>query len=467
MDLLLIIIFGVFGLSFIIFIHELGHFIAAKISGVGVETFSIGFGKKLVGFTRKGTTYQLSMILLGGYCKLKGEMFKPDFTEEDFQQAKEEEGSFMAASTPRKIFIVIAGPLANILCAILLFSFISMAGTDIHTTIPKIVLFSEYPAGTETPVMAAASAGLKTGDVVSEIDNKKVGTYADIQRIVLAGEGRTMTFEVTREGSDAVLFIPVTPETNEESGRPMIGIWGWYDPVIGFLRHGGPAAGAGLKSGDRIISVNGTTIPHGAALRTLLSGRPETLAVAYERDGEVFNTAVTPEYNEAIQPESASFFIAALGIDFKGVVIHTPPVDPATAFVQGVGKTVYVFSVIVKAVETIATKGVRNITDLFAGPVRITETIGQQAVSGFSVGIGDGIKSFLEFICAISILLGLMNLLPIPVVDGGQVVLAVIMRIKKKLTSRFVYRYQYVGIVIIVLLTILAFSSDFLYYFRV
>jgi regulator of sigma E protease len=466
MDILLIIIFGVFGLSFIIFIHEFGHFLAAKLCGVGVETFSLGFGKKIFGFTHKGTTYQLSWFLLGGYCKLKGEMFKPDFTEEEFQKAKEEKGSFLNASTLRKIIIVAAGPLSNIICAVLIFSIISLIGTEIHTTIPRIVLFSEYPVGNEQPVMAATEAGLKTGDVVLAIDDKEVDTYADIQKIVIESRGETMMFKVKREEEEVSLVIPVTPEKLEGYDRPMIGIWGWYDPVIGYLRHGSPAGRAGLKTGDRIISINDTPIYHDAALRKLLSKQPETLSIIFERKGETIHTTLTPEYNDTITPADWSYFIATLGIKIKGIIIHSPPVDPLTALVQGVGKTVYVFSVIVKAIETIITKGVKNITDVIAGPIRITETIGEQAVSGFSMGIGGGIKNFFEFVCAISILLGMMNLLPIPVFDGGHVVLALIMSIKKKITSKFIYRYQFVGFFIIVLLTILAFSSDFLYYFR-
>jgi regulator of sigma E protease len=466
MDILLIIIFGIFGLSFIILIHELGHFFAAKLCGVGVETFSLGFGKKLVGFTHKGTTYQLSWFLLGGYCKLKGEMFKPDFTEDEFHKAREEKGSFLNASTLRKILIVVAGPLSNIICAMIIFSIISLIGTEIHTTIPKIVLFSEYPVGNEQPVMAAAEAGLKTGDLVLAIDDEEVDTYTDIQKIVMESGGKTLLFKVQREGSEVPLDIPVTPEKLGGENRPMIGIWPWYDPVIGYLKHGSPGGKAGLKAGDRIIGINGSPVQHDAALRQLLSENPPSLSITFEREGVLKTTTLTPEYNDTITPDSRPYFIATLGFEFKGIIIHSPPVDPLTAVVQGAGKTIYVFSVIIKAVETIITKGVKNITDVIAGPVRITETIGEQAVSGFSMGIGGGIKNFFEFVCAISILLGMMNLLPIPVFDGGHVVLAVIMGIRKKITPKFIYRYQFVGFFIIVLLTILAFSSDFLYYFR-
>ena len=150
----------------------------------------------------------------------------------------------------------------------------------------------------------------------------------------------------------------------------------------------------------------------------------------------------------------------------KEFLFRHPRYNPFTAFIKGIEKTIEVLGLIFESFAVLFRFGVKNVSDVVAGPVRITQMVGQQALSGFSVGIGEGFSNFFNFICLISVLLGFMNLLPIPVLDGGHIILALIMGVKKSMGPKFVMRYQLVGLSIIVMLTILAVFSDIFYFFK-
>jgi regulator of sigma E protease len=154
------------------------------------------------------------------------------------------------------------------------------------------------------------------------------------------------------------------------------------------------------------------------------------------------------------------------GIRFRRLQFRSPKYNLFTAFVRGAEQTVEVLGLIIQSFAILFRVGVEDVSDVVAGPIRITQMVGQQAVSGFSVGFGAGMSNFFNFICLISVLLGFMNLLPIPVLDGGHIILALIMGIKKSMGPRFVMRYQLVGFSIILMLTVLAVFSDIFYFLK-
>jgi regulator of sigma E protease len=456
MELLIIIFFGIFGLSLIVLVHESGHYIAARLCGVGVETFSIGFGKKLIGFTRKGITYQISWFLFGGYCKLKGEMFKPDFTEEDFKKAKEEKGTFLAASLFRKICIVTAGPLANIIFAALIFSVIEFAGYKIEVSSTKIILQSEYPMGDPNPLRVADEAGFKTGDIILAVNGNEVKYFDDVFKIVSKSRGKELLFTLKR--GDEVITRKVIPEEKPGDYVARIGIFSWTDPLIESIKKDTPASKAGLKKGDVILSVNGKNVPHTIAFFQELSEQPKSAEITYSRDGETKSAVMdlSSMKKGEINP----------GINFKRFLIQSPKYDPFTALLKGVGKAGGMFALIFQSFTVLFRVGVKDVSDVVAGPIRITQMMGQQALSGFSISLAEGFTSFFNFICMISVLLGFMNLLPIPLLDGGQAVLAFIMKIIKNTGSKFVMWYQLVGFAIVIMLTFLAVFSDLSFFLR-
>ena len=456
MDTIIIIFFGVFGLSLLVLIHELGHYFAAQICGVQVEKFSIGFGKKLIGFTHKGITYQVSWFLFGGYCKLKGEMSKPDFTEEDFQKAKEEKGSFLAASPLKKIIIVAAGPVANIIFAALVYAIIAFAGYTIETSGTKIILQTDYTRESTEIVTVARDAGLKTGDKIIAVDGKEMNYFDDILTVVSRSEGKELIFTIQR--GDDVFDIAISPKEVPGIYVSRIGVYSWENPVIESVIKNSPADKAGLQQGDIILSINETQIEHTIGFNFALYDKPKKIILTYERNGEKKITEMQISYNEETFPDS--------GIRFIKLHIPSPKYDPLTALIKGVEKTYEMLGLIVQSFAILFRVGVKDVSDVVAGPIRITQMVGQQALAGFNIGFGAGLSNFFNFICLISVLLGFMNLLPIPVLDGGHIILALIMGFRKTMGPKFVIRYQLAGLSIIFMLTILAVFSDIFYFFK-
>jgi len=455
MDLLIIIFFGVLGLSIIVLIHELGHYFAAKICGVGVETFSIGFGKEIFSFTRNDTKYRISWILLGGYCKLKGEMFKPNFTEQEFEEAKKVEGSFLNSPPLKKIFISAAGPGANVIFGALIFSIISFIGFNIPTFGTRIVLQADYPLDDPNPVVIAKEAGLETGDTILAINEKEVNNFYEIRQIIVKSAGDNLVFQIDRNGE--ILERTIVPEDIPDKFEPRIGIHVWIAPIIDKVKKGSSFQIGGLKQGDIIVSVNDIKIEHTVAFSKILHDKSKVLNITYKRDGELYSTVCIPRY-EKDEIET--------GISFKHITIRSPRVDPFSAVLQGISRTGKIFSLIIKSFAYLFRVGVKDVSDVVAGPIRIIQNVGNQALVGFNFGIGEGITNFLSFICFLGILLAFMNLLPIPILDGGQIVLAIIMGIKREMGPKFIYRYQLVGFSIIAMLTLLAIFSDIFYLIR-
>jgi regulator of sigma E protease len=171
--MVLIIVFGVIGFGIMVFVHELGHFLAAKRVGIQVETFSLGWGRKLVGFDYKGTNYRISMIPFGGYCRMKGE--DPFRAEE-----ADGKGGFFAAAPWKRIVVSAAGPTANVLFAVLVLTMIWWIGFKTYTESNRIVLASEYPLSGIQGETPASRAGLQTGDRITAVDGKPIANFQDL-----------------------------------------------------------------------------------------------------------------------------------------------------------------------------------------------------------------------------------------------------------------------------------------------
>ncbi|MGY8766300.1 MAG: M50 family metallopeptidase, partial [Nitrospinaceae bacterium] len=183
------------GLAALIFIHELGHFLAARKCGVIVEKFSIGFGKKIFGFTSKGTEFMVAAIPLGGFVKMKGEELDEEISEE---------GSFSAASPQQRLLIAFAGPLFNILFALVIYTFIYIAGVE---TLSPVI-------GSITESSPAQKAGLQTGDKIIAIENKKIRFWSELQKEVYRSPESKLNFKVKRLSGE-VVDLKVTPMTKE------------------------------------------------------------------------------------------------------------------------------------------------------------------------------------------------------------------------------------------------------------
>ena len=455
MDTVLTVAFGVIGLGVMILVHESGHFLAARAAGVHVEIFSIGWGRRLAGVQRGGTWYQLSWFPFGGYCKMRGDEVLRGAAGDDWTQAMTEPGAFFAASSWRRIAIVAAGPLANLAFAVLVLTVVAWTGFTIRSPDNRIVV----PIDRDSPAM---DAGLRTGDRIVSIDGQRVRSFQDIIREVSPAPERELRITVERGGR--VLVAAVTPALDAESQTGRIGVYAWIDPVIGAIEDGtvedgaveDGAAGVGssrLAVGDRIVAVDGVAVAHTVDLHEALrrSGSPVELTV--ERNGRPFTV------RQAWAVRSGGVELAGARLLIPVIRYREPaPVPALGAALREVGRTV---RATIEGIGRLFSGGMR---DAVAGPLRLTYYMGAVATGGLQNGLAAGITDFLRFLSVISVVLFLMNLLPIPALDGGHIVLyGVELILGRRVKPAVVYRIQTIGVSVLILVALSVTLSDILF----
>lgn len=445
------ILIGLIGLGLVVSVHEFGHLLAAKSVGIKVEAYSVGWGSKLFSFKKGETEYRLSAIPLGGYCKMKGEHALMEAWQQDEGTIPKEEGAFYSAKPWERILVLFSGPLVNLLFAVLVFGVVAWAGYTIQTFSNRIVLASEV-TGTEAP---ADRVGLETGDVILTIDGEETASFRDIQEEVSQAPQESLTLRVRGDGGERT--VEITPELNRETGAGQIGIYPWIDPVIGSVREGSAAAVAGLQRGDRILSIGGEEIEHSVDLIAALREHSGSQTLRFDRNGAVSSTEIVPGENEAGEP--------SIGVSFEPMEFRIQAAGPLRALGRGVSRTTETLVLAVRSIGLLFA-GV-DLSQAVAGPVRITYLVGEVAQQGFQSGLGQGLVSFFNFLSLISVMLFFMNMLPIPVLDGGQILLSAFEGVTRKpLRPRFVYRYQMIGTAIVLVIIGFAFFSDILFLAR-
>jgi regulator of sigma E protease len=446
------IILGLIGLGVVVFVHELGHFIAARLVGIDVEAFSIGWGQPLVKKKLGKVEYRLGMFPIGGYCKMRGDNEFQEAYDNKKAEIPPTKGTFYGVSPWRRILVSFAGPFFNLVFAIVVFSVIWAIGFEVYTMDNRIVLASDIDRGEWYP---ANEAGLKTGDRIIEIDGRPVVNYHDIQEIIATNAEKNLVLKVERGGE--ILESAIRPNLEKSSGAGKIGVYYWADPVVSAVAEGSPAAIAGIKSGDRINRINGTDFPYTVAILRILAEQPPVLSLEYERDGEIKTANLVPIYTRE--------GTADIGITYEAVHYHTPSYSPIGAVLKGAGETWKTLVVSVRSLGLLF-RGI-DLTQAVSGPVRITYMVGNAAAEGFGQSIGTGISSMVNFLALISIALCIMNLLPLPVLDGGMIVLFIIEIIKgHPLHPKAVYAFQTVGVVLIFGLMVFAVFGDILFLAR-
>jgi regulator of sigma E protease len=415
---ILTVLFGLAGLGIIIFVHELGHFVAAKGSGIAVETFSLGWGKKLVGFNFRGTSYQISWFPLGGYCKMKGELLRPSATEETLQEARMKTDTFIGAPAWKRILVSAAGPLANFVFAVIVTSLIWWIGFNVHTSGNRIILVSDHSLDTSGVEWPATRDGLKTGDRVVKINDEAIDNFWHLSELVRENPGRALLFTVEREnqyGATDRISLQVVPREDPETALGSIGAYSWVEPVAGSVEKGKPAALAGLLPGDRIISVDGTEVRHEVDFYQSLQGKGDRIDLVYSRNGE--------EYASVLILEADTSGMLDLGLGFQQDIYRSPRKDIGGALLAGLQRTGSILRLAGASFAQLVKLQTRRLDDIIAGPIRITQMVGEAATGGFSFGIGEGFVSYFRFLALISIIIALMNLLPIPLLDGGMIIM--------------------------------------------
>lgn len=445
------ILIGIFILSIMVFIHELGHFIAAKLSGVIVESFSIGWGpiilKKKIGTTE----YRLSAIPMGGYCGMKGEQAFKDAIEKKLATMPKEEGCLYSTHPIKRIIIAFAGPFANYLTAVVSFAIISAIGSTYYTTENKIAPVYCYNAEDDSP---AREAGLKMGDKIISINGIKTETFADIVKLVVPEAKEEVTLKIERNGE--IITKSLKPKLDPSTGAGIIGFYSYVPVELSGVVESSMADIAGLKANDKIVKVNETPIQNTKDFYFALNKIEDKVAnFTIRRNGEELIKSIN-----LIRTENG----IDLGIKIKLIKIDVPGTGLFKSIANGFIQTHNSIILTFKSLKLLF-KGV-DLKQAVSGPIRITHILGEVTEQGFKQSFLAGISDVLNFVSLISISLFIMNLLPIPILDGGLILFAFLEFIlRREIKPIILYRVQFIGIAFISILFLFALWGDLWFLF--
>ena len=440
-------------LGLLIFVHEVGHFLVAKRAGVGVLKFSLGFGRRLFGFRRGETEYLVSAIPLGGYVKMVGEDPREvvvDATGQAFDGAGQPldlQKSFAHKSVWARIAIVLAGPGANYLLGFLLFW---VAAVFVGSPSMEAIV------GEVEEDAPAARVGLHPKDKIVAVDGEAVSSWSDLILRINDASGRAVALHVKRGKED--VNVTITPRRRDVTTTVI-------PPTIGRVAPDFPAAEAGLRPGDRIIAVNGDPIDSWQQLSLKIRVRPgRAVTLTVERDGAQFEAIVTPRLSPAPEKEAQGQQVGLIGIEAvseyeqrrvglwdAGISPILTHMDPFSALVHAGNQTAGWSVTIVWALWKIVQGEISPRT--LGGPILMAQMTGEAAQQGFL---------YLIFLTAVlSINLGLLNLLPIPILDGGHLAFFGIELLRgRPISVKKREMAQRVGLVLLVGLMIFAFYND-------
>jgi regulator of sigma E protease len=423
-------------LGFMILIHEFGHYATAKLLGVRVEQFAIGFGKRLVGFRKGETEYRINALPLGGYVKMSG--------ENPADARSGDPGEFLSHPRWHRFIIAIAGPAMNILFAIGLL-------TVVYTVHYEHAVFLDQPAviASVKADSPAARVGIEPGDRIVRIEDVNNPTWEQVSFKEMLSPNQPLQVTVQR-GSQS-LEKTVVPETSQES-RDAYGAAGWHayeSVIVGNLEPGMPAEKAGIKEGDKIIAMDGKPLPF---IETMIDSLQQTKDKPVEltalRDGQTLKFQVQPVLANTDDPNVQKYRI---GFQSKPEMkVGRLPL------VKALGKSVddnrTNAALILQLVQKLVQRKVSIRT--FSGPIGIAQDAGEAAQE-------KGWTPLLGLTSGISLNLGILNLLPIPILDGGVILLLLVETlIGRDISLQIKERIYQVAFVFLVLFTVVVIYND-------
>lgn len=447
MTTIFFIFLGVVALSVLVVIHEFGHFIAARWMGVRVEAFSVGWGPVLVRFQALDTEFRLSLLPLGGYCKMQGE----NDLQKSFEAGTDWDtrpGSFFHVASWRRLVISAAGPAFNFISALVLLTLIGLTGYTSRELPAKVYI--EDPSA---PI-PANRAGLQTGDHLRRIDGRELYTFEDVQTLVRSSGGNALQFEIERD--DKILSFRVQPQWNEESGRWIVGIAPYYQPEIASVEAGSPAARAGLRAGDRLVEFNAQRIQSWNQVVRELERRLAEYPIKVERGQQILDLTLRPELDQQDR--------LILGWKLQLPLIQRPSLPLHEALLYGWQRAV---SVLGGTFETLIGlfRG-KNLDRAISGPIQTTYTLGQAAALVLAEE-GSGYASAVQLFSFLSLVLFLMNLLPIPGLDGGHMLFSLVEIVRRKrLSPQTFLNFQRIGVAFILAIVVVAVVTDIFFVTR-
>jgi regulator of sigma E protease len=421
-------------LGFMILIHEFGHFAVAKLLGVRVEQFAIGFGKRLIGFKRGDTDYRINILPLGGYVKMSG--------ENPMDERTGDPAEFMSHSRFHRFLIAIAGPTMNILLAIFLLTTVYM----VHY---------EYPVFLDKPAViqgvkhdsAAAQAGLQPGDRIVKVDNIENPTWEQLQPRVWLSAHQPLTITVQR-GTQVFqkTIVPQAVTTSE------VGSAGWYpeEPVVvGRVETDTPAAKAGIKEGDRIVALDGQSLPSiESMIERLQETKDKPVDLTVIRGAETLSFNLKPVLSKTEDPKEQRYRLGFL--NKSETKVTTLPFAQALSLSLEQNKK---YSLLILELAKKLVQG-KVSPRMVSGPIGIAQDAGYAAQQ-------KGWTPLMELTAGISLNLGIFNLLPIPILDGGVILFLLIEGLMRRDVSlRIKERVYQAAFVFLVLFAVMVIYND-------
>ncbi len=421
-------------LSILVVIHEWGHFYIARRNGVRILKFSVGFGPKIFGKKIGDTEYVLSAIPLGGFVKMAGE--NPD----EIQKAPDE---FASKTVWQRAQIVFAGPFMNLVLAFALMPLVFLIGTEVPAYLdqtPRVGWVDE-----NSP---AQKAGILPGDTIQSVNQRSTDTWERVLTQIGANPNQSLEIVLTR-GAETK-SVTLTSSSDEKTG---VGMAGWYPEipaVIGQMRKGYPASKAGLEEGDRIVSINGSPITHWNQMSSIVKkSEGKEIPLTVDRNGTLLNKMLTP-----VKDEASGQIVIGVSMGQKMVFKRYGVIE---AVKKGFNKTWELTRLTFDVLKQMLTLNL-SLKSL-GGPIMIAQLTGQAAHSG----MGD----LISLMAFLSLQLAIMNLLPVPVLDGGWLVfLGIEAVLGKPLNQKGMQIAQTIGFAALMTLFVVVSYNDILRLFR-
>lgn len=385
-----------FVLGVLVVVHEFGHYLAGRIQGFGIDAFSVGFGPKLFELKGRYNLWQFRWLLFGGYVKFRGE------AGEEERPAESPLPGELFYRKPRwqRFLVMIMGVVFNALLAYLLISGLVMVGVE------ESLLRDQPPrVGWVAPDSPAAKAGIHPGDVLVSLDGRHVANWDQAREEIFSLTQRP--YAVTYRRGDAVASVKVSPETAEMLHQPVgeIGVFPALPPVIGGVADPSPALAAGLRPGDKILSMNGQRFQYWDEFQRAMKGSTGAASTfTIERDGKAIDLTVTPQWNE-----KEKRFLVGITPQESTWVRYPFPSNFGKALRVTVDQSTLAYRTIKRLIEH------KVAFSALSGPVSIAYITGEVARTG--------VYNLLWLMAIISLQLGFFNVLPIPGLDGGQILI--------------------------------------------
>lgn len=423
---ILSILIGFLGIGIMILVHEFGHAFAARACGITVEALSFGFGPAIFKRTRGETQFIIRAIPFGGSCKMSGgDDIQNAITQKKKHIESYEDGSIWSVGPVKRIIAYAAGPLANIIFAFLCYAILMTMPTIVSVNPARVALSSDYPSLVQNYSTAAYDAGIRTGDSILSIEGIAVSNYSEMQQALAQVKDRESVTIVTDRGS-----FTVHPENG------VFGFLPFQEAVVGHVVSDSPEKKAGLKVRDRIISANGKPVTN---MMDLLVASSESDRITFEvlRDGK------TVEISFDNPTSSLNFTLVQMTVTIKGInffkALWMSGRECFSNFRQSIVSLVNVI------------RGKASAGETLGGTFAASQSIGMLTTNGFAHGFNSGIRIALFLMASVSISLAVANLLPIPALDGGLILVSLAELVTRRtFHPRFYLTLQIVGTIMIV-----------------